>query len=103
MVVQVQAAQDRFAQSARANQRCERGRSDVDHRARFDASKNRAGSHGQINLPELSTRSEAESNGRLAQRLRYVLQSRGGVSNDGKQPIKKQRGDRGAQTDSKKW
>ena len=52
VIIQVQSAQDRFAQTAGADQRGQRRGADVDHRAGFDSGENRARSHRQINLPE---------------------------------------------------
>jgi hypothetical protein len=40
MIVQVEPAQNRFPQTAGANQCCQSRRSDIDHRAGFDAGEN---------------------------------------------------------------
>ena len=102
MIIQVQTAQNWFAETAGANERGQCGRPDVNDGARFYSAEDRAGRDGQIDFPEPRERFETKRNRRFADRLRDVLQSGGGIANNREQSVKKKSGDGGAQADSKK-
>src|SRR2546423_992567 len=102
VIIQVQAAENRFAQAAGANQRGERGRADIDHGAGFYSAENRARRDRQIDFPKPGGRLEAERSRGLAQRLRDVLESGRRVADNRQQSVKKKRGNRRSWADSEK-
>jgi hypothetical protein len=53
VIVQVETADDRFAESASADQRGKGGRANIDDGARLDSGENRARSDRQENFPKL--------------------------------------------------
>ena len=100
MIVQVQSAQDRLAEPARADQRSKRGCPHANHGARFNSRQNRARRYRQINLPEPRGRTESERNGRFAQRSWNILQPARSVAHDRQQSVKKERGNCRANADT---
>ena len=103
VVVEIESAQDRFAEAAGADQRRERRGADVDHRAGFYAGEDGARSERQINFAQPRSRLEAERGGGVAQRWRDVLDPGGGVAHDREKPVKKERDNRGRRADPEKW
>src|SRR6266511_523087 len=102
VIVQVKTAYDRFAQTASADQRGERGSSNINHGAGFDSGEDGSRCHRHKNLPKARDWAESQCNRGFAQCSWNVLQTGRGVAHDRQQTVQKKRGDGGRNANSKK-
>src|SRR5262249_46674647 len=65
VIIQIEAAQNGFAQASSADQCGQRCGADVDYRAGLNSRENRARCHRQIDLPESSERTKPQSHSRF--------------------------------------
>ena len=98
-VIRRETAKDEGAQTAGADQRAQRGHTDIDDRRRADARKDDRQGQGQFHLHQHLPFAHAHAPGRVDDRRRHASQPGDGVAHDRQQRVQKQRNDGRAAAD----